>query len=139
MELTTALEWAATKNQGVLITIRSDGRPQSSDINFTLDDGVFSISVTDSRAKTRNMRRDNRVVLHLTDTAAWSYVSFDGTVELTPVATAVDDATCDALVDQYRAGLGEHPDWDEYRQAMVDQGRLLARFTPTSAVGMING
>ena len=139
MDMDTALAWAADRTDAVIITIRSDGRPQSSDISYHLVDGVFTISVTTDRAKTANMRRDPRIVLHLTDRPSWSYLSFDGTVELSPPATAPDDATADALVEYYEAVAGEpHPDWDEYRRAMVDEGRLLVRFTPTSVVGQIN-
>jgi len=140
MELQTALDWAAPRSHGVLITIRRDGRPQSSDISYRLVDGVFEISITDGRAKTANLRRDPRAVLHLTEISAWSYLSFDGSVTLTPPAGATDDETADALVEYYRAVAGEeHPDWDEYRRAMVDEGRLLARLTPTSVVGQIHG
>jgi PPOX class probable F420-dependent enzyme len=139
MDLSIALEWAATRTHGILITIRADGRPQSSDIAYFVDDGAFLISITDDRAKTKNLRRDPRAVLHLSDPAAWSYVAFDGTVALTPVATAPDDATADQLVAYYEQVRGEpHPDWDEYRAAMVEQRRLLARLTPTSAVGQIH-
>ncbi|MEM9132753.1 MAG: PPOX class F420-dependent oxidoreductase [Actinomycetota bacterium] len=139
MDMDAALEWASARTDAVLITIRRDGRPQSSDISYHLADGVFDISVTESRAKTANMRRDPRVVLHLTDRSSWSYLSFDGTVELTPATTVPDDATADALVAYYRAVAGEeHPDWDEYRAAMVAEGRLLARFTPASVVGQVH-
>lgn len=138
MELEPALNWAKDRNDAVLITIRSDGRPQSSDITYDLVDGVFAISVTDGRAKTNNLRRDPRAVLHLTDRSAWSYLSFDGTVELTGVTTDAGDATADALVEYYRAVAGkDHPDWDEYRAAMVSEGRLLVYFRPTSVVGQI--
>lgn len=137
MELSEALEWAGQRQLGVLITIRADGRPQSSDVVYALDDGVFAISVTADRAKTANMRRDPRVVLHVSDPQAWSYVSFDGTATLSPVATAPDDATVDALVAYYERVRGEpHPDWDEYRRDMVAQRRLLARVTPHRAVGI---
>lgn len=140
MEIGPALEWAAKHRNAALITIRSDGRPQSSDIAYVVDHNSFLISVTTDRAKTRNMVRDPRIVLHVSDPSAWSYVSFDGTVELSPPATSPHDDTNDRLVDYYRAvSGGEHPDWDEYRQAMIDEGRLLVRFTPTSAVGQING
>lgn len=141
MELERALDWAAERSHGVLITIRRDGRPQSSDISYrVLDGGVFEISVTEGRAKTANLRRDPRAVLHLTEIDAWSYLSFDGTAILSPTAVAVDDATCDALVDYYWAVAGrEHPNWDEYRQAMVDERRLLVHLTPTSVVGQIRG
>ncbi len=148
MDLKTALGWAAQRKNAVLITIRKDGRPQSSDVSYFVDDdgstdasgGRIIISVTDSRAKTRNLRRDGRAVVHVTDPAAWSYVSFDGTVELSPVAAGPDDATADGLVDYYRRVAGQdHPDWDEYRRAMVDEGRLLITFTPMSVVGHLPG
>lgn len=139
MDLTSAITWAAGRKHAVLITIRADGRPQSSDIVYVVDDGTFVISVTADRAKTRNMARDPRVVLHLTDPATWSYLSFDGTVELTPPAQSGDDPTADALVAYYEAvNGGPHPNWAEYRQAMVDEQRLVATFTPTSVVGQIH-
>ncbi len=138
MELSEAVDWAAERRLGVLITIRSDGRPQSSDIVYYVDTGVFHISMTVGRAKTVNLRRDPRAVLHVSDEKAWSYVSLDGTVELSPPTTTPGDATSDALVDYYERLAGPHPDWDEYRQAMIDEGRLMARFTPTSAAGLIN-
>jgi len=78
-------------------------------------------------------------VLHLTDPSSWSYLSFDCTAELTPVAAAVDDATVDQLVALYPKVTGEdHPDWDEYRQAMVDDRRLVVHLTPHGVVGQIN-
>lgn len=139
MELSAALQWSAGRKNGVLITIRADGRPQSSDITYLIDGSSALISVTADRAKTANMRRDPRVVLHVTDPASWSYVAFDGGVELSPVAADPTDPTVDRLVDYYEAVAGApHPDWDEYRQAMVDDGRLIVRFTPTSAVGQIH-
>ena len=138
MELSEAVDWAAERRLGVLITIRSDGRPQSSDIVYYVDTGVFHISMTAGRAKTVNLRRDPRAVLHISDEKAWSYVSLDGTVELSPPTTTPGDATSDALVDYYERMAGQHPDWKEYRQAMIDEGWLVARFTPTSAAGQIH-
>ncbi len=139
MELSPALTWAGTRKNAVLITIRKDGRPQSSDIAYTVDGEAFRISITADRAKTANMRRDPRIVLHITEPGSWSYLSFDGTVELSPVTTAVDDATSDALVAYYETVAGQaHPDWAEYRQAMVDEGRLIATFRPTKVVGQIH-
>lgn len=140
MDIAQAIDWAAERSLGVLITIRSDGRPQSSDIVYDLDGGAFCISVTEVRAKTANLRRDPRAVLHVSDAGSWSYVSFDGTVELLPTAAAPDDATCDALVRYYERVTGKpHPDWEEYRRAMVTERRLVVRFTPKSATGMIRG
>ena len=140
MELSQAINWASDRKLGVLITIRSDGRPQSSDIVYAVVDGVFVISVTAGRAKTANLRRDPRAVLHISDEEAWSYVSLDGTVELSPPTTSPGDATSDALVDYYeRVAGGPHPDWGEYRRAMIDERRLIARFTPAGAAGHIRG
>lgn len=139
MDLTTAINWAKERRNAVLITLRKDGRAQSSDIAYAIDGQSFLISVTADRAKTANMRRDPRIVLHITEPSSWSYLAFDGTVTLLPVAKAVDDATCDALVTYYKAVTGgEHPDWAEYRQAMVDEGRLIATFTPTGVVGQLH-
>lgn len=137
MDLTTAIQWATERRNGVLITLRRDGRAQSSDISYCVDDGRFTVSVTDDRAKTRNMRRDPRVVLHITDPATWSYLSFDATVELSPVTTSTEDPTSDALVAYYRAVAGEHPDWTDYRQAMIDQRRLVVTINPHAVVGQV--
>lgn len=139
MDMDTAIAWAGDRNNATLITIRADGRPQSSDISYALDRDTFLISVTEDRAKTANMRRDPRVVLHISDPASWSYLSFDGRVELSATTGRRGDATSDLLVAYYEKVRGEpHPDWDEYRGAMVADKRLVARFTPTSVVGQTN-
>jgi len=139
MDLHTATTWAAERKNAVLITLRKDGRAQSSDIAYASAGDRFLISVTAGRAKTSNMRRDPRVVLHITEPDSWSYVSFDGTVELSPEATDPHDATCDLLVDYYERVAGQaHPDWEEYRQAMVDERRLIATFVPSSVVGQVH-
>lgn len=138
MDLTTALDFAARHRNAVMITIRRDGRPQSSDIAMSVIDGTIEVSVTADRAKTKNLQRDNRAVMHVTDPSSWSYVSIDGTVALSPVATDPDGPTADALVALYERIAGEpHPDWNEFRQAMVDEGRLVITFTPTSATGQV--
>lgn len=138
MDLQSALEWASAHRLAALITLRADGRPQSSDIVYGLVDGRFLISVTPERAKARNLKRDPRCVLHISDAGSGSYLSFDGTAEVTDPATAVDDPAVDQLVAYYEAAKGEaHPDWDEYRRAMVDDGRVLAIFTPGSVVGQL--
>ena len=136
MEIDAALEWVAQRRTAVLITIRSDGRPQSSDVAYLVEDGTVVVSLTADRAKTANLRRDPRCVVHVTEPSSWSYVSLDGTVELTPVTTESGDATSDVLVAYYERAAGRaHPDWDEYRAAMISERRQLARFTPRSAVG----
>ena len=138
MDISPTLDWAAQRKHGVLITLRRDGRAQSSDVVYAVIDGRICISLTDDRAKTRNMRRDDRVVFHITDPGSWSYASIDATVELTEVTTEPDDATAEALVAVYRAVAGEHDDWDEFRAAMIAEGRLVARLTPHSVTGQIH-
>ena len=137
MDIDSALAYARTTRRAVLITLKADGRPQSSNVmHWTDDDGVVHVSVTDSRAKVRNVRRDPRVSLHVTADDFWSYAVLEGDAELTPVAASPDDATVDELVDYYRAINGEHPDWDDYRAAMVADQRLVLRLRPTRAYGM---
>ena len=138
MEISEALDFVRQHHFGVLATQRRDGRPQLSNIAYSVFDGdVIAVSMTDGRAKTRNMARDKRASLHVTRDDFWAYCVLDCDVELMPVVTAPDDATADALVEYYRRASGEHPDWDEYRQAMVTDRRLLARLTPTHAYGML--
>ena len=137
MELTTALDRIRDRRQGVLATIRADGRPQMSNIIYQLgDDGIIRVSITVARAKTHNMRRDPRAALHVTSDDFWAYVVIDGTAELSPVAATTDDPTVDELVDLYRSMAGEHADWDDYRRAMVTDQRLVLRLRPVSAYGM---
>lgn len=137
MELETGLEYVRGRRRGVLVTLKADGRPQLSNIAYSLgDDGVIRISVTADRAKTRNAARDGRVSLHVTADDFWSYVVIEGDAEVLPTAAAPDDPTVDELVELYRAIQGEHPDWDEYRQAMVADQRLVLRIRPTRAYGM---
>ncbi len=137
MELDQALTYLRDHQKGVLLTLKADGRPQASNIMYGVgDDGVIRISATAGRAKSANARRDPRVSLHVTAADFWSYVVVDGDADVTPTAASPDDATVDELVDLYRALQGEHPDWDEYRAAMVADGRLVIRIHPTHAYGM---
>lgn len=137
MDLDTAVSFAERNRRSILITLRSNGRPQSSHVTHLVDSGRLLVSVTDDRAKTRNARRDPRVSLHVLGPDFWSYVVIEGDVELSPVAADPQDDTVQALVAYYRAASGEHPDWDEYRAAMVEDRRLLLTVTPTHAYGMI--
>ncbi len=138
MELTAALDFVRPRRHGVLVTLRLGGRPQLSNIAFALgDDGIVRISVTDSRAKTKNLRRDPRASLYVVGDDFWSYLVLDGDANLTPVAADPQDAVVDELVALYRTVSGEHPDWDEYRQAMVDDERLVVRLVPERAYGMV--
>jgi PPOX class probable F420-dependent enzyme len=137
VELAAALDFARNRHQGVLVTLRRDGRPQLSNIAYALgDDGVARISVTDDRAKTKNLRRDARASLYIPGDNFWAYVVLDGTAEVTPVAASPDDATVDELVEVYRAVQGEHPDWDDFRRAMVADRRLVTRVRIDHAYGL---
>jgi PPOX class probable F420-dependent enzyme len=139
LDIDEALEWATGRTPAVLITLKRDGSPQSSDVAFAVVEGDLVISITDDRAKTANMRRDPRVVLHVTAPIEWSYVSFSGEVSLSPLTTDPYDATADQLVEYYeRVTGGAHPDWDEFRSAMIAEKRLVARLRPNRAVGMIS-
>jgi len=138
MELADALSFVRGRRHGVVTTIRSSGRPQLSNIVYALgDDDVARISVTDSRAKTTNLRRDPRASLYVVGDDFWSYAVLDATAELTPVANEPADQTVDELVAVYRAVAGEHPDWGEFRRDMVAEGRLVVRLHFDHAYGMV--
>lgn len=138
MELSSAVDFARVNRHSVLITIRRDGRPQLSNVlHHVSDDGVIRISITADRAKYKNLLREPWAALHVTQADFYAYAVLEGSVELTPVATRTDDATVDELVAYYRAAMGEHDDWNAYRQAMVADRRVIARFAPTRAYGML--
>jgi PPOX class probable F420-dependent enzyme len=119
----------ANGHKGVLVTLKSDRRPQLSNVSHTFDPstGLIRVSVTADRAKTRNLLRDPRASYHVTSDDFWHWAVADGTAELTPVAADPHDDTVEELIEVYRAIGGEHPDWDEYRAAMVRDRRLVVK------------
>ncbi|MFP3907679.1 MAG: PPOX class F420-dependent oxidoreductase [Acidimicrobiales bacterium] len=125
-----------TSQKGVLVTLKRDGRPQLSNIIYAVTDDVVRISVTDTRAKTKNLRRDPRASMHVTSDDFWSYAVVEGDAELSPVAADPADDTVEELVALYRAMRGEHPDWDDYRASMVRDRRLVVRLPVTRIYGM---
>ncbi|MGY1600667.1 PPOX class F420-dependent oxidoreductase [Geodermatophilus sp. SYSU D00815] len=133
------LDVLAENRWGVLATLKRDGRPQVSTIGYAYDRdaGLIRISVTDDRVKTRNLRRDPRATLHVRGEDLWTWVAVEGTAELTPVAADPHDATVEELITYYRGTAGEHPDWDEYRAAMVADRRLVVRLRPEHAYGQL--
>jgi PPOX class probable F420-dependent enzyme len=140
VDLDRALAFAADRSKGVLLTVRSNGRPQASNIVYALgDDGVVRISVTDDRAKTANLRRDPRASLHVTSDDFWQFVVVEADAELSAVASEPGDDTCRELRDLYRAVSGEHEDWDDYDRAMVRDRRLVLRLRPERAYGQVRG
>ncbi|HEU5082900.1 MAG TPA: PPOX class F420-dependent oxidoreductase [Acidimicrobiales bacterium] len=137
MDTTALHDLVASKHQGVLVTLKRDGRPQLSNVAYVLgDDDVIRISVTADRAKTANLRRDPRASLHVTRDDFYAYAVVEGTATLLPVAQDPHDATVDALVEYYRAVAGEHDDWDEYRRAMVADRRLVVELPVERLYGM---
>ncbi|MFI9759532.1 PPOX class F420-dependent oxidoreductase [Streptomyces sp. NPDC051963] len=123
---------------GVLVTIKGDGRPQLSNVNHAYypDERIIRVSVTDDRAKTRNLRRDPRASYHVTTSDGWAYTVAEGTADLAPVAKDPYDGTVEELIRLYRDVRGEHPDWDDYRAAMVRDGRLVLRLRVERAYGI---
>jgi PPOX class probable F420-dependent enzyme len=138
MEISTALDFAKRFRNGVLTTIKRDGRPQLSNIVYTItDDGEVRISITADRAKYFNLLRDPRASVHISQDDFWSYVVLEGDATLSPVAAHPNDATVDELVELYRAIGGEHSDWDDYRAAMVNDRRTVVHLRPTNVYGMV--
>jgi PPOX class probable F420-dependent enzyme len=137
------IDLLTARHNGVLATVKSDGRPQLSNITYAFTaapdaprTGVIRISITATRAKYRNLQRDPRASLHVSAPDFWSYAVAEGDAELSPVATDPHDDTVEGLVALYRDIQGEHPDWDEYRQAMVADQRVLLRIAVSRVYGM---
>ncbi|WP_433283077.1 PPOX class F420-dependent oxidoreductase [Micromonospora sp. CA-244673] len=128
----------ASRRLGVLATLKRDGRPQLSTVvhSFDRDAGLIRISVTDGRAKTANLRRDPRASFHVSSEDGWAYAVAEARAELTPVAERPDAPTVEELVGLYRAVQGEHPDWDDFRRAMVAERRLVLRLHVERLYGM---
>ena len=128
VDLEGLLEFVRPRHKMVLITTRKDQHPQSSPVTGGVDDeGRVVISTYPERAKTANARRQGEAtVLVLSDDFNGPWVQLEGTCEVIDPPDSVEP-----LVDYYRSIAGEHPDWDEYRQAMRDQGTSLLRITPS--------
>ncbi|MFD6393916.1 PPOX class F420-dependent oxidoreductase [Nocardia sp. NPDC055029] len=120
-------ELLATAKLGVLATIKADGRPQLSPVTqyYDRDAGIIYVSMTEGRAKTANLRRDPRAAFEVTAPDGWSWATAEGSVTLTGPGTDPNGPEVEALVAYYRAAAGEHPDWNEYREVMVSDRRVL--------------
>ncbi len=121
------MDFVRPRHHMLLITRRRDGGPQASPVTGGVDAaGRIVVSTYPERAKARNARRDPRAsVVVLSDDFGGAWVHIDGTAEVLDLPDALEP-----LVDYYRAISGEHPDWDEYRDAMRAQGKSLVRVTP---------
>ena len=128
VDLAGLLDFVRPRHHMVLTTRRADGSPQMSPVSGGVDgQGRLVISTYPERAKTANARRDPRVsVMVLSQEWNDAWVQVDGTCEVLDLPEALEP-----LVDYYRAISGEHPNWDDYRAAMVRQGKSLLRITPT--------
>jgi PPOX class probable F420-dependent enzyme len=133
VDLEQARAFLADRHNGTLATIRRDGRPQLSNILYFLaDDGRIKVSVTQTRAKTQNLRRDPRASLHVQGSSPWEYVVVDGVAEFIE-----GPGILEALRHYYRRVSGEHPDWNEYDRAMIQDRRLLLSISVDHAYGQL--
>jgi len=119
-------EFQRPRHQAILMTTRRDGRPQASPNTCGVDaEGRIVISTYPERAKAANIRRDPRVsVCVLSDDFGGPWVQVDGVAEVVDLPESVEP-----LVEYFRVISGEHPDWDDYRRAMREQGKSLIRVT----------
>jgi PPOX class probable F420-dependent enzyme len=126
VDLDQLVEFIRPRHRCVLATTRRDGRPQLSPVTMGVDpEGRIVIATYPERTKAKNAGHDPRVsVCVLSDEFNGQWVQVDGTAEVVEQPEAIDP-----LVEYFRSISGEHPDWDEYRQAMVDQGKVLVRVT----------
>ena len=131
-DIAKARDFVAANPRSVLTTYRRDGQVQLSPVSAGVDaEGRVIISVTEDRAKTKNVRRDPRVALCVfTEGFYGPWVQVEGTAELADGPDRID-----ALVDYYRRLSGEHPDWDDYRAAMQRDHRVLLRISVVRASG----
>ena len=131
----------AGNSLGVLATIKRDGRPQLSNVSYHFDPRnlVIQVSITEPRAKTRNLRRDPRASIHVSSDDGWAYAVAEGNAVLTPPAASSHDDTVEELIVLYRNIAGEHPDWDDYRRAMVDDRRVVLTLPISHVYGMPPG
>jgi PPOX class probable F420-dependent enzyme len=122
---------------GILATLKSDGRPQLAPVTPFYDRaaGTLYVSMTEGRAKTANLRRDPRATLSVTSPDGWAWATADGVATLTGPGTDPHGPEVEALVSYYRSAAGEHPDWDEYRQVMVADRRVLMAMTVDRVYG----
>ncbi|MFE1798600.1 PPOX class F420-dependent oxidoreductase [Streptomyces sp. NPDC059517] len=121
------LDFVRPRHRAILLTRRADGSPQGSPLTCGVDDSSrIVVSTYPERAKTRNAKRDERVsLIVLSDEWNGPWVQIDGTAEVIDSPDSVEP-----LVEYFRNISGEHPDWAEYREAMLKQGKSIIRITP---------
>ncbi|MDQ2836799.1 MAG: PPOX class F420-dependent oxidoreductase [Actinomycetota bacterium] len=145
------IELIAGHHAGVLTTIKSDGRPQLSNVNYHYypasgsgpgagsgsgEAGLIKVSITADRAKYRNLLRDPRASLHVTSGDFWTYAVAESNAEFSEVAADEHDPAVQELIELFRDVQGEHSDWDDYRRAMVADRRVVLRLPIHRVYGM---
>ncbi|MFI7126179.1 PPOX class F420-dependent oxidoreductase [Nonomuraea sp. NPDC050153] len=135
MDLDKALAFLRTHHRAILLTRHRDGRPQMSPVTVGVSGSQIVVSTRETAAKVRNARRDPHVsVCAFTDGFYGEWIQVDGTAEIQSLPEAME-----GLVSYYRDISGEHPDWDDYRAAMIRDQRVLLRITPHRAGPDIHG
>lgn len=123
MDLDQARDILSMQHRAVLATLKEDRAPQMSPVLVTVDDGAAVVSTRQTAYKVRNIRRDPRVWLCvLPDSFFGQWIQVEGTATIVELPDAMD-----GLVDYYRRISGEHPNWDEYRDAMRAEQRVMLR------------
>jgi len=130
VDVDRALEFIREQHEAVMLTYRRDRAPQLSPVACNVDAaGRIVVSTRETALKTKNLRRDPRVSLCVLSSGFYgSWIQVDGTSEVVSLPDAMEP-----LVDYYRTTAGEHPDWDDYRAAMVREQRVIVRITPERA------
>src|SRR5215467_4418731 len=130
MQLERAREFMRVHHRAVLATRRSDGLPQLSPVTVGVaEDGRVVISTRETAMKTKNLARDPHASLCvMTDRFFGEWVQAEGTAVIIHLPEAME-----MLVDYYRRVSGEHPDWEDYRNAMRRDRRVIVAITLTRA------
>ncbi|MCY3539182.1 MAG: PPOX class F420-dependent oxidoreductase [Acidimicrobiia bacterium] len=126
MVIQQARDFIAANHRGVLLTFRADGAPQMSPILADVDqEGCVVVSSRETAYKVQNLERDPRASLCMfVDRFYGQWFQVDGVAEVVRLPEAMEP-----LVDYYRSVSGEHPDWEEYREAMRRERRVLIRIS----------
>ena len=135
MDIDAALRFAAENHHAVLATTRRDGKPQLSPVACAVVDGKIVVSSRETAIKTKNLLRNPYASLCVLNDAffgAWAQIEGPAEVVLLPDAM-------DGLIEYYRQISGEHPDWDDYRDAMQREKRVLLRITPERSGPSVSG
>lgn len=135
MDIEAALRFVAENHHAVLATRRRDGSPQMSPVAVAADDGAVVISSRETAIKVKNLLRDNRASLCLLNDGFFGpWGQLEGPAEIVTLPEAMD-----GLIAYYRQISGEHPDWDDYRDGMEREKRVLIRVTPVRAGPNVSG